>query len=263
MSPNDAEGSVEWGVGEGYKALFAIPNIALSLQCQIQSPGIYAEVSPSLKSTSFFKRVLMSSYTLCIVLYSSCAFFGYVTFRDHTPANIMQAGYDKGDPLIIIARFCLLVTAICALPINHHPCRAALRDLLVRKEESIDDEVSDEGKGRKSLLSSSLASVVSEGSGILPVDRFFVGEIAFVWVTMTAIAMEVPNLAVLNDIIGFTAGVSVMFIFPGLFLLAIDPFHDNYLASYPTLYRGVGYFFVIFGVITGIIAAFSFFASIA
>eukprot|EP01064_Diplonema_japonicum_P022635 TRINITY_DN3262_c5_g1_i1.p1 TRINITY_DN3262_c5_g1~~TRINITY_DN3262_c5_g1_i1.p1 ORF type:complete len:478 (+),score=124.25 TRINITY_DN3262_c5_g1_i1:50-1483(+) len=260
-APADGQGSVEWGVTQGYKALYAVPNIALSLQCHIQSPGIYSEVNPEVRSPWFFSKVLMFSYMLCVLLYTSCAFFGYVTFREHTPPNIMEAGYDEGNVMIVIARFCLLITAICALPINHHPCRAALRDLLVKKKSGIDDESltsdsEDEGKG-------SLLSGGTDDGSPMPVDKFFVMEIAAVWTTMTGLAMLVPNLAVLNDIIGFTAGVSVMFIFPGLFLISLDPFRDTLLASHPTVYRGFGYFFVAFGVTTGIIAAFSFFASIA
>ena len=211
------------------------------------------------------------SYLLCIVLYSSCAFFGYVTFREHTPPNIMQAGYDESEASTIIARICLVVTSVCALPINHHPCRAALKDLYSRwrgsarvaDEESIADSATEPGapKRRKSLADSSVKSHVTFDQD-LQRDGFYWIELLGVWSTMTGLAIIVPNLSVLNAIIGFTAGVSVMFIFPGLFLLAIDPFYEQLLATRPALYRGCGYFFVTFGVLTGIVACFSFIAAL-
>eukprot|EP01059_Diplonema_ambulator_P029042 TRINITY_DN4812_c0_g1_i1.p1 TRINITY_DN4812_c0_g1~~TRINITY_DN4812_c0_g1_i1.p1 ORF type:complete len:492 (+),score=106.76 TRINITY_DN4812_c0_g1_i1:193-1476(+) len=265
-APDDGQGNVEWGVPNGYKLLYAVPNIALSLQCHVQVPGIFSELAPESRTPAFFSKVLMFSYFLCLVLYTSCAFFGYVTFRDHTPPNIMEAGYDTADPMIVVARICLMITAICALPINHHPCRAALRDLVMgrgeKAEEESGSESDEEEYQKKSLLSSSSISHES-GGGIIPVDKFYYCEIACVWTTVTGLAMIVPNLAVLNDIIGFTAGVSVMFIFPGLFLASIDPFRDSLLSSYPNIYRGSGYFLIVFGIITGVIAAFSFLDSIA
>eukprot|EP00755_Sulcionema_specki_P027356 Sspe_Gene.16748::Locus_5913_Transcript_1_1_Confidence_1.000_Length_1742::g.16748::m.16748/K14994/SLC38A7_8; solute carrier family 38 (sodium-coupled neutral amino acid transporter), member 7/8 len=271
-SPLDSYGEIRWWPVD-YKFLYAIPNIALSLQCHIQAPGIYAEVAPGKKSTKFFAYVLLVAYFLCVSLYCTCAFFGYATFRLHTPANIMQAGYSDGDVSIIIARICLLVTAICAVPINHHPCRTALRDLLVKlplpegeyeaqqpQRKSVMSGQST-GSRRRSSLSASLVAANVDNNGPMPADRFFYAETGTFWVLFVAVAMVVPNLAVLNDIAGFTAGVGVMFIFPGLFLVGIKQGLDTAKESNPRLYNGIGWGFVAFGVATGIIAAFSFFDS--
>ena len=210
------------------------------------------------------------------MVYSTCAFFGYVTFREHTPPNIMSGGYDETNPAIIIARISLVIVATCALPINHHPCRAALRDMYIRWSAKGDPYVSEEEDEehdpdqygiqpdvrQRSVMSSSVASHVYE-SQLLPRDSFYYGELVIAWVSMVLLAMVVPDLSVLNDIIGFTAGVSVMFIFPGLFLLTMQAADDRLLATHPLIYRAIGYFYVSFGFITGVIAAFSCFDSIA
>eukprot|EP01063_Lacrimia_lanifica_P036900 TRINITY_DN7437_c0_g1_i1.p1 TRINITY_DN7437_c0_g1~~TRINITY_DN7437_c0_g1_i1.p1 ORF type:complete len:486 (+),score=114.23 TRINITY_DN7437_c0_g1_i1:65-1522(+) len=268
VAPMDMKGDVDWSVPSVYKWLWAIPNIALSLQCHIQVPGIYSELAPDMRTPETFSKVLATAYTLCISLYALCAFFGYFRFREHTPPDIMEAGYDVTSPLIIIARVCLMITAVCAVPINHHPCRAALRDMIVGKKAPVDDDGEDESRAavRRRRMSSkggvSIASAVDDGE-LLPRDTFYYAEISIVWVSLMLLAMVVPDLATLNAIMGFTCGVSVMFIFPGLFLAYIAPSKDPMLEAHPIAYRTWAWFFVVFGVFTGCVAAFSFISSLS
>lgn len=186
-----------------WKAFIAVPNIFLSLQCQIQVPSIFAALRPELKTTRTMTSVIASSHVVIFTCYLLTAFFGYYTFRAQTPTNIMSADYDQSSAPILIARVFLAVVAICSIPINHFPARSALHELLglCRGEE---DGAAREAPGQMSR-------------------RFILLETSIWFVLMLAMGITIPNLDVLNDILGTTAGVSVIFLLPGLLIFARSP----------------------------------------
>jgi len=174
-----------------WSVLVAFPNVALSMQCQIQVPPIFNELRPELKTVRLMTGAIAVAYMIMMGLYVAIAFFGYYTFRGDTPPNILNAPYDQSVD-ITIARVCLTVVAICSLPVNHFPVRSALHSLL-------------------QAFPSLSSPVISQ--------KFFWGETLSFFVLMVVAAIGIPTLNVLNDIMGATAGMAVIFILPGLFLL--------------------------------------------
>lgn len=72
-------------------ALYGIPNICLSYQCQIQTIEVYSEMKPKIRSVKLMMCAVATAVILEIVVYSAAALFGFVTFLGETPTNILSA----------------------------------------------------------------------------------------------------------------------------------------------------------------------------
>ena len=112
-----------------FTILYAFPLAFLSLQCHIQVPTIYSELKPRWKKPRMMMLALAVAYALCLCLYIPVSFFGYTNFGKLTPPNIMEANYEVTDTFVIVARLCLVVVAVCGIPMNHFPGRSALWEL--------------------------------------------------------------------------------------------------------------------------------------
>ena len=168
--------------------VLAVPNVMLSLQAHIQIPSIYADMRPSLRSVNAMTAAAAAAYALIAALYGIIAVFGLLTFRRDTQPNIMECDYRAGDPSIVAARACLALTAVFSIPVNHHPARDAVW------------------------------AMVSGGSKAPMPRTFFYGETAVFFLGALGLACAISELSTLNDLMGLTAGVAVIFLMPGLFL---------------------------------------------
>eukprot|EP00947_MAST-08B_sp_MAST-8B-sp1_P003696 g3696.t1 len=204
-SPSSSSGAVNWdGWGEWPSALLAIPNVFLSLQCHIQIPIIYADLRPDLRSVRRMSGVAVVAYGMCLTLYSAFAIFGAMTFGRATQPNIMESAYDAKSWEIIAARGCLTVTAVFSIPCNHHPAREAIWDL---------------------LSSSAIAprrfrdlAARTGGKATMP-QTLFMSETCIFWALALGLGLGIKELSTLNDLMGLTVGVAVIFLLPGMFAL--------------------------------------------
>eukprot|EP00949_MAST-11_sp_MAST-11-sp1_P004334 g4334.t1 len=198
------------------KTLVAVPNIFLSFQAHIQIPTIYAEMRPEDKSPGKFLGVIAVGMTLCMILYMLTAFFGYLAFGEHTPPNVARAHFNVPSGLVDAARGCVLITALCSIPINHNPGRLAMNTLWKKMMEKdargSRSDFEDELGGDVQMRTPSVASPRLTGTFI------FVEALIF-QLCGAAFACTGLNLAALNAISGSTAGVTVIFLLPGVFLL--------------------------------------------
>eukprot|EP00750_Incisomonas_marina_P002499 INCI12376.1.p1 GENE.INCI12376.1~~INCI12376.1.p1 ORF type:complete len:614 (-),score=70.82 INCI12376.1:223-1797(-) len=110
-------------------ALYGIPNICLSYQCQIQTIEVYSELKPKIRSVKLMMCAVATAVTLEVIVYSAAALFGFVTFLGETPTNILSANYGGSDILVEVARMCVMVVMIVQFPVNHFPARSAVWEL--------------------------------------------------------------------------------------------------------------------------------------
>ena len=72
-------------------ALFGIPNICMSFQCQVSTIEVYSEMRPDIKSVKLMMSAVATAVTIEIIVYAVVAVFGYVTFLGATGTNILSA----------------------------------------------------------------------------------------------------------------------------------------------------------------------------
>merc|ERR1712166_1191700 len=172
--------------------VLAVPNVFLSLQCHIQVPSIYADLKPELKSVRRMVGAASAAYVLMGLLYGTMAVFGLISFHRLTKPNIMECDYDVHAWSIIMARICLTVTAIFSIPVNHHPAREAVW------------------------------SLISAGSSKPMPQKVFMTETLCFFLLSLGCGCLVDELSTLNDLMGLSAGVAVIFVLPSCFLFCPD-----------------------------------------
>jgi len=197
--------------GSWPSAVLAVPNIMLSLQSHIQVPSIYADMRSDLRSVGRMMGAVVVAYALIVVLYSTVAVFGLATFHRATKPDIMECDYAASDGTIIMARICLALTATFSVPVNHHPAREAVWSML---SSGSDDEMP---------------------------SRVFIAETVCFWLLAVGLGMCIGELSTLNDLMGLSAGVAVIFVLPGCFLLkpASTPARLSFTSQGPTMGRSI------------------------
>lgn len=213
-------------------ALLAVPNIFVSLQSHIQVPSIFADLPREPTRVRRMELAMAVAYMLIFVLYSTVATFGLMTFHRMTLPNIMECGYDAGSVQIIAARLCLAVTAIFSVPVNHYPAREALW---------------------------SLASSGDKARGVMP-RRFLLGETFVFFAFAVVCACVIEELSTVNDLLALSAGVAVIFVLPGMFLLAPEA-SPGKLVGTSEKTKPIGQLFCVFGFLTFLMSLYSFIAS--
>jgi hypothetical protein len=108
----------------GTGVLLAIPLMCLALHCHCFVPLIYSEIKPELKSVAFMNRVIMCSFSICIVLCLVVGSFGYYQFGSGVPQDVLT-GYATSNKAADVARISILCTATFCIPIcNFAVCTA-------------------------------------------------------------------------------------------------------------------------------------------
>lgn len=212
---DDSPSSVSlWPKGTDF--VLAVPVTCLALQCHVQVPAIYAEVRPDLRSPEWMKWVIYTSITICLVLYIPAGIFGYVTFNDDTPADILEdKKYPADNAAVELARVCIILTSICCIPLNHFPARLAAYEILRGKYR---EEV------EYKLMLENLREEQQQPADIP--SRFYYLEAFCFYVSAYMLALILPDIDVVLDIMGATAGVAVIFILPGIMLYKLNS-HAN------------------------------------
>ena len=117
---------------------FALPTMLFAFQCHASFLPIYSEYSDNQsqlnKNTSkisvFSGMIKVSVVAISAVLLIFCAvsYFAYFTWYDLTLEEVlmMYTSLDPTDPLIITARFGILICVILSAPLLHFPCRKAI-----------------------------------------------------------------------------------------------------------------------------------------
>jgi hypothetical protein len=138
--------------------------------------------------------IIAAAYGLILCIYMIFAIFGFKTFGRDTEPNIMECGYNPHNAYVIAARACLAATAILSIPVNHYPAREAVWDMI------------------RDLAPQRYAGLTS-----MP-QTLFMAETSLFWAGALGLGLGIQELSTLNDLMGLTVGVAVIFLLPGLFL---------------------------------------------
>eukprot|EP00941_MAST-03F_sp_MAST-3F-sp1_P004913 g4913.t1 len=170
----------------------AVPILCFALNSHVMVPSVYADMEPAIKSPKSFNRVTLFAYTIVLFVYVPAAFFGYLVCGGKTPDDILAeiAGdeqcFSPNDKLIQACRFMISIAGICCYPLNHFPGRSALFNILFK-----------------------------EGSPAPTRWMFNFEAVCFVSFTCL-IAILVPTIHVVFDLLGATCAATLMFLFPAV-----------------------------------------------
>ncbi|EFN58616.1 hypothetical protein CHLNCDRAFT_50436 [Chlorella variabilis] len=134
-------------------------------------------------------RVVMAGVSIVGVFYSCVALAGYLAFPDTARSNI-TLNFRQDDWLMQAARACIGLIQICAYPVNHHPARGAVRDLIF--------QTTDRTVGGRAF--------------------YALEPLAFFGTTL-ALALVCSDLGVILKLVGGTCGAMLIFLMPGALLV--------------------------------------------
>nr|XP_039260080.1 probable sodium-coupled neutral amino acid transporter 6 [Styela clava] len=172
------------------KWAYSIPTMTFSFVCHTAVLPIYAELKEPCASR--MQNVSNTSISICFILYSLSALFGYLTFYNWMePELLLMYSYaDSADILTLIVRVCVLVAVILTVPLTHFPARKAITFL------------------------------------IFPEKPFawirHLGIMVFLLTFINILVVFVPSILQVFGFIGATASTMLVFILPSIFYIRID-----------------------------------------
>jgi amino acid permease len=199
--------------------------------------AIYDELaSPSPRRMA---QVSSGAVYTCFVAYLLMGTFGYMDFGQSTAGNVLlnYCVEKSRDPLMISAFVCIVITIVMAFPLNIFPCRYTLEVALDRRNtadkksdrasagETLDD-FSDATSDAYRLEESSPLDPLLPGSGsagAIPKSRarhFLVT--LLISGSSLLIALVVPNISVVFELMGGTASSFVCFVMPAAFGIKLN-----------------------------------------
>lgn len=126
--------TVDWSVFQSITICF------FAYTCHINVFSVYDELHDPLMRRML--KVAGRSVVAEIVVYSTMALSGFLMFRGYTPQNILdhnllhpEIGFHSSDYLVLLAKFAVVCALIVAFPLNMHPMRKQLNELLWQHED--------------------------------------------------------------------------------------------------------------------------------
>uniref|UniRef100_A0A3P9JG07 Amino acid transporter transmembrane domain-containing protein n=1 Tax=Oryzias latipes TaxID=8090 RepID=A0A3P9JG07_ORYLA len=196
---------------------YTIPILAFAFVCHPEVLPIYTELSNPTKRR--MQNIGNVSILGMFVMYFFTAVFGYLTFYEHTEAELLHT-YSEVDPLdtlILCVRLAVLVAVTLTVPVVLFPIRRALLQLL------------------------------------FPGKPFHwvrhIGIAVCLLFAVNLLVIFVPNIRDIFGITGATTAPTLIFILPGLFYIRIVPKTQEPMNSRPKIqaacFTSLGFIFMI------------------
>uniref|UniRef100_A0A8C8DYH1 Solute carrier family 38 member 5b n=1 Tax=Oryzias sinensis TaxID=183150 RepID=A0A8C8DYH1_9TELE len=196
---------------------YTIPILAFAFVCHPEVLPIYTELSNPTKRR--MQNIGNVSILGMFVMYFFTAVFGYLTFYEHTEAELLHT-YNEVDPLdtlILCVRLAVLVAVTLTVPVVLFPIRRALLQLLFP------------GKPFHWVRHIAIAVCLLFAVNLL--------------------VIFVPNIRDIFGITGATTAPTLIFILPGLFYIRIVPKTQEPMNSRPKIqaacFTSLGFIFMI------------------
>lgn len=180
-------------------AVTSLPIIMFSFTCQFNVFSVQEELEHPTKARML--RLTKYSVFSCFAAYICIGVFGYLNFLDATKGNLLgnfnlENLFESSETLfsdIIIgfAYIVITITVVMAFPLNIYPCRYTLEYLFFSKEHQVTE-----------------------------VERMFLS--ACICGATLGIALLVPSLNVLFQLLGGTASAFVCFVLPAAFAIKLQ-----------------------------------------
>lgn len=178
----------------------AVPLLAFALGCHIQIIPIFSELRPSTTMKSqvgYMDTVAFTSNCTSTLMYLVVSFFGHFQFGGNVNQNILL-NYPAWDTLVTVARLLMAFHVGLAYPVVMWPCRNVLNHLLFGVA-STDPAVFNSWRAR--FIST------FETFGIM--------------LTTFALAVLIPDIAIVFGFIGCIGSMFANFILPTLFFIKL------------------------------------------
>eukprot|EP00033_Pygsuia_biforma_P001807 GCRY01002020.1.p1 GENE.GCRY01002020.1~~GCRY01002020.1.p1 ORF type:complete len:463 (-),score=103.24 GCRY01002020.1:764-2152(-) len=217
----------------------AFPIIALSFTCQINVCQVYRE----LKNRSPARMSIVSTLSVltCLCFYLFLGIFGYVQHCGATPGDILKE-YPADDRMVQIARLALLISFGFTYPLLCAPCRHAVFSVTSSMFSSDSKKVKQPAPSENThLVNADTADYAAtkarvplelddddEGSHthLLPYRLHIIITLCIIAVSFL-VALAVPNVENIFDLMGAMTAASLAFVMPSLFYLQIVPGHNT------------------------------------
>ncbi|KAK5857416.1 hypothetical protein PBY51_010664 [Eleginops maclovinus] len=173
------------------KSGFAIPTMAFSFLCHTTVLPIYCELDRPSKAK--MQNISNVSISLSFTIYIISALFGYLTFYTHVDSELLLS-YDTFMPrdiMVMVVRLAILLSVLLTVPLIHFPARKAVVFMLF-------------GNRPFSWLIHVTATLT-----ILSV--------------VLLLALFVPDIRNVFGVVGSTTSTCLLFVYPGIFYLKINP----------------------------------------
>lgn len=197
-----------WNPGYGF--FLAAPVVFYAFSSHVNIFSIYRELTrPSLMRLDL---VIFGNVILALLVYGGIGAVGYLTFGDKTEENVIK-NYDPHDVPIQVGSFLLTMAVILNIPLNTHPLRVTLDWMMF-----------------------------GPSSRIGPNLRYYV-EITVLVFSALAIAIFVPSITLVFQLVGATATSLCCYIMPGLLHLKVSRlplWHYKALPSVALVLMGSG-----------------------
>jgi len=212
-----------WQPKGGITGCFKMLSLAIfAFCCQPNVPSIYTE----LQGRSFRRMELVSigAMLLCLVVYLLMGITGFLAFGEETAGNVLQNLQPFlciGDWMVTSGFGCMAFAVTMAFPLNIFPIRFAVETALFYKWPHLNTR----------------ASRVALGTGAVMASLI--------------VAIALPEINLIFELIGATTGSFVCFIGPGLLLVRLVP------GGFRSSIKRNGYMLVVIGVIFLVLGTYS------
>lgn len=192
----------------------AFPIIMFAYTCQVNVFSIFDELERA--SRQRMVKVTNRSVALCFLLYSLVGVFGFLEFRLHTCGNVLQnfiADFKAGAVGVVLMYVAIALTIVMSFPLIVYPCRCTLEAVALRYFPPSD-------------FRHAMWTVLISGGSM-------------------GIAMLVPNISVVFQLVGGTSSALVCFVLPALFAIRLHIYSDA------PFFRAAVYALAVGGVVSG------------
>lgn len=184
-----------WNPRNGIWGCFKMLSLAIfAFCCQPNIPSIYSGLER--KSFRRMDKVSLGAIGLCLVVYLLMGIVGYWTFGETTAGNVLvnlQPKLCELDVVVVLGFMCMAFAVTTAFPLNIFPIRFAVESALFYKWPHLNK--------RKYQTLLAVCAVLAA----------------------LAVAIVMPHINLIFEIIGATTGSFVCFIGPGLLIQKLVP----------------------------------------
>lgn len=206
---------------QSHSPLTTLPIFVFAYTCHHNMFSVINEQAD--KSFKILRRIPILAISLAYVLYVVIGGTGYMTFGDNIVGNIITLY--PNSIYTTIGRLAMLLLVTLAFPLQCHPCRSSIKNMIVfiknlRKDKTDDstadfiplDDLSSEDPQEE------VAQQNNEQSN-LPIESSRQTNVITLCILIFSylLAISITSLAKVLAIVGATGSTSISFILPGLF----------------------------------------------
>ncbi|KAH3902565.1 related to Vacuolar amino acid transporter 6 [Saccharomycodes ludwigii] len=222
----DLRGTVDWlkpkpdTVDGSFLSSFTI--FVFAYTCHHNTFSVISDLNN--KTVPNIQKMILIAMCSALLIYTIIGTMGYATFGNNIRGNIITM-YPSSISTTI-GRIGILFLVMFAYPLQCHPCRASIHNILTHYSCKTDNTINDENSP---LTENAGVSQIEndihleENSPLVHVSTPDLADKQFILITITILicsyllAITVRSLATMLSVVGATGSTSISFILPGIF----------------------------------------------